>query len=231
VTAKDDSGKLLKLIEKNSKQACLAFFANLSADERRTFAKLVGEKFKELEKAWLDDRGKKKRWPSKNSLANQLENARVCMFATATPSELLKLGWRVLPADGFIVDVIREIDPAWTNEWADQQIEREPRTFIDIRHLYEAGLCDKPGSDGYILGLIESLPGWGRGRGEIWDENMSLADRIRSTADIRDEDVWRLFEIEGGGDVSLSAYDKYIGRKIGGWAEALAQLGDDGTLD
>jgi hypothetical protein len=79
--------------------------------------------------------------------------------------------------------------------------------------------------------MIESLPGWIVGPEGLWDKDMSLADRIRNTPDIRDEDVWRLFEVEGGGDLSLATFDKYIGdKKVGGWTAALAELAEDGTL-
>ena len=60
---------------------------------------------------------------------------------------------------------------------------------------------------------------------------MTSGYRIRSTPDIRDEDVWRLFEVEGGGELSLATFDKYIGGKLaGGWASALVELAADGTL-
>lgn len=232
MSAGRDHDRLEKLIETGSRQDCLEFFAGKPPDERRSFSRLALKKFKDADHAWLtgggDSRAKRFR---RNSIWDELENAKVCLFATATPGELKKLGWRAVPRDGFIVDVIRTLQPDWANDWAQQLVDSEPRTFNSIRLLYEAGLCEKPTNDGYILGMIESLPGWIMNHEGLWDKDMSLADRIRTAPDIRDEDVWRLFEVEGGGDLSLATFDKYIGdKKVGGWAAALAELAADGTL-
>lgn len=227
-----DHERLEKLIETGSRQACLDFFAARSPEERRSFAKFAQRKYKEADQAWLSASGNRQaRRRGRNSVWDELENARVCVFAAATPAVLKQLGWRVLPGDGFIVKVIRTLALDWASDWAQHVVENEPRTFSDIRLLYEAGLCDKPTSDGYILGMIDSLPGWRSGSMGLWDKDTSLADRIRNTPDIRDEDVWRLFEVEGGGDLSLATFDKYIGgKKTGGWTAALAELAADGTL-
>lgn len=232
MTAGSDHDRLEKLIETGSRQACLDFLAGKSPEERRSFAKLAHKKYKDADRAWLSDGGNpqaKRR--GRNSVWDEQENAKVCLFAAATSGELKKLGWRAVPHDGFIVDVIRTLQPDWANDWAQHLVDNEPRMFNNTRLLYEAGLCDKPTSDGYILGMIESLPGWIVGPNGLWDKDTSLADRIRNTPDIRDEDVWRLFEVEGGGDLSLATFDKYIGdKKVGGWTAALVELAADGTL-
>ncbi len=228
----NEHDRLEKLIETRSKQDCLDFFKAKSPDERRAFAELALRKFKEADRAWKQDGVEltKKRF-RRNSPWDEQENARVCILATATLGELKKLGWDALPRDGFVLDVVRTIQPDWTSEWARYLVDDEPRTFLEIRLLYDAGLCDKPTSDGYILGMIEGLPGWRARADKLWSKDMTLANRIRNTPDIRDQDVWRLFEVEGGGELSLATFDKYIGdRKTGGWAGALAELAADGTL-
>ena len=231
MTAKVNPAEVLKLVERGSKQACLDFFAKLSVAERRPLAKPMLKKYKQADAAWLAGVSRENSKLFGNSAADELENAKIGVFATATLSELLKLGWRAVPGDGFIVNLVRTLTPDWTNAWASELIESQPRVFNDIRLLYEAGLCEKPVGEGYTLGLLEALPGWLVAPPGLWANDLTLADRIRSTPDIRDVDVWRLFEVEGGGDLSLAAFDKYIGgSKIGGWTDALAELAADGTL-
>ena len=233
MSAGSDHDRLEKLIETRSMQACLDFLAARSPEERRSFAQLAKQKYKDAERAWMSDGGNPRaKRLGRNSVWDVQENAKVCLLATSTPGELKKLGWRAVPRDGFIVDVVRTLQPDWANDWAQQLVENEPRMFSNIRLLYEAGLCEKPKSDGYILGMIESLPGWRVGPTGLWDKDTSLADRIRNTPDIRDEDIWRLFEVEGGGDLSLATFDKYMGgKKVGGWTAALVELAADGTLN
>ncbi len=44
------------------------------------------------------------------------------------------------------------------------------------------------------------------------------------------DEVWRLFEIEGGGELSLAAYDKYTRPDDATWKAALVQLAREGKL-
>lgn len=223
--------QLLRLIRKKSRRDCVRFFAELSPDARRPYANFAQKIYKSINSEWFDQLVSKRKPIFKKPIGDQLNNARICVIASATPGELKKLGWRIIPDDGFLVEVIRALKPDWTNQWMQELSETEPRMYHNIRLLYDAGLCDKPSGEGYVLGMIESLPSWRRAPSSLWDRETSLAERIRSTPDIRDEDIWRLFEVEGGGDVSLSNFDKYIGgKKTTGWTGALIELSDEGTL-
>ena len=53
---------------------------------------------------------------------------------------------------------------------------------------------------------------------------------LRRNPDLLVEDVWRVFEVEGGGENSLAAYDKYSSAE-NRWRTALVELGNDGSLD
>lgn len=223
--------QLVKLVRQKSQDDCVAFFAALSAEERRPYAKSAQKIYKNIDKEWFDQLSSKRKPLFGKPIGDQRNNARICVIATATPGELKKLGWRVIPDEGFLVEVIRALQPEWTNQWVQDLSESEPRMYHNIRLLYDAGLCEKPSGDGYILGMIEGLPGWRIAPSSLWDKETPLAERIRKTPDIRDEDVWRLFEVEGGGDLSLSSFDKYVGgKKTGGWTGALVELSEDGTL-
>ncbi|MEL7187219.1 MAG: DUF6493 family protein, partial [Pseudomonadota bacterium] len=231
MSASEIEDRLLRLVRKKSRDDCVAFFAALHPDERRTYAKSAQKIYKIIDKEWFDQLSSQRKPLLGKPLGEQRNNACICVFATATPGELKKLGWRVIPENGFLVEVIRQLQPDWTNQWVQELSESEPAMYHNIRLLYDAGLCDKPKGDGYILGMIEGLPGWRIAPAALWDKDTSLADRIRKTPDIRDDDVWRLFEVEGGGELSLSAFDKYVGgKKTGGWTGALIELSEDGTL-
>lgn len=227
--SKDDD-RLVRLIRSKSREKCLAFFSGMDAKERRRFAKLAQRMYRDIDKEWLNRSGSDDKPFFGKPVREQLDNARVCVIATATPAELRTFGWRIVPDGGFVVNVVRDVQPDWIDQWVQDLSETEPRMYHDIRLLYDAGLCEKPAGDGYILGMIEGLPGWRVAPSSLWDKQTPLAERIRKTPDIRNDDVWRLFEVEGGGDLSLSAFDKYIAPKIGGWSAALIELSADGTL-
>ena len=225
----DAEKKLLELIQSKSPEACLRFFSGMPQEERRKFAKFAQRTLKDTEKKWRDSWGKEP--VLEKPLFEQIDNARVCVLATATLGELKKHGWRILPTGVFAFEVVRELKPDWINDWVQFLSESEPRTYHIIRLIYQAGLCDKPTGDGYILGMIEGLAQWRIAPAALWDKDTPLAERIRRSPDIRDEDVWRLFEVEGGGDLSLATFDKYVGgKKTGGWTGTLVELADDGTL-
>ncbi len=231
MSARSDDDQLVHLIRKKPRKKCLTFFAKKSPKERRQFAKLALRTMKEIDKEWLASFSSQQKPLFSKSLEDQLDNAKVCVLATATAGELKKLGWRVIPKDEFVVDVISELEPDWVNQWTQDLSENEPSAYYTIRLLFDAGLCDKPTGDGYILGMIEGLSGWRIAPTSLWDEKTKLAERIRNTPDIRDQDIWRLFAVEGGGELSLSSFEKYVGgKKTGGWAGALLELSEDGTL-
>ncbi len=215
---------LAQLIDTSPREDCLAFFADKSAKERRELAPAAMKLLKNLDADWLSQ-------GTTHDYREREERIQVCVLATATASELIKLGWRMLPWDGFILDVVKALKPDWVDEWLESLVEQTPRAFNDVRLLYEANLCQKPTGDGYILGMIDCLPDWKQSPTALWDSGMTHADRIRSRPDIRDEDIWRLFEVEGGGDLSLATHEKYIGRKGYSWSAVMLELASDGTLD
>ncbi|MEM1262383.1 MAG: DUF6493 family protein [Pseudomonadota bacterium] len=217
-----------KLVRTRTPSDCLKFFVGMDNKERRRFAAVAQTTYRLVDAEWRNDRGQKTPLLGK-PFHEQVNNARVGLVATATLGELKKLRWHQVPTDGFVVDIVRELRPPWVNAWVQHLSETEPFAYNDIRQLIDAGLCQKPSGDAYIIGMIEGLPGW-RGRASPWDRDIPLAERIRAMPDIATEDVWRLFDIEGTRDASLSSYDKYIGGKIGHWSGALLELSNDGTL-
>ncbi len=230
MTAGAAEDTLKKLLDSGTPQRCLDHLAGLSHEERRQLAPVALKQYRATDKAWMDSYGESN--SRRKALDKKLENTRVAVFATATRSELKKLGWQAVPNDGLAYDVIATLQPDWTDGWVSDILDAVPQMYTTVRRLYDAGLCTKPTTESYILGMIEALPGWRSHGPSPWPKDATLAERIRTSPDIRDDDVWRLFTVEGGGEISLANYDKYIGgKKTGGWADALVALSDDGTLE
>ena len=130
----NDHDRLEKLIETRSKQDCLEFFIGKPPEERRKFAKLALSKFKDADRAWRQDGVERtKKRSMRNPPWDEQDNARVCILATATLGELKKLSWDAIPRDGFLLEVVRALEPAWANAWAQHLVEEEPRAFSDVR--------------------------------------------------------------------------------------------------
>ena len=89
-----------------------------------------------------------------------------------------------------------------------------------VRLLERTGLVSLTVDDDYVLAVVGSLglrdPG---GR----------AAALRDDAELRERVVWRMFEVEGGGQVSLTNVDKFIGAETS-WGDTFQALVADGTL-
>jgi len=89
-----------------------------------------------------------------------------------------------------------------------------------VRLLERTGLVTLEADDDYVLAVVGGLghrqPG---GRLAAFTEDVELRNRV----------VWRMFHVEGGGEVSLANADKYGGPE-GTWSAVFLSLVADGTL-
>lgn len=115
-----------------------------------------------------------------------------------------------------IENIVRELDPDWTQGVVDHFIE--DRTFyIDcFKQLWKAGLCKRPESDAIVLGYYSH---WSGTRTE--DSKEALLNG----------DVWRFFEVEGRGEDSLANHDKFLKRGQESWADRIKRYAEEGLLD
>lgn len=117
--------------------------------------------------------------------------------------------------------------PAWLRGLIGQRIRGlATRTgwgsvFQTIRRLERLGLIELPVDDDYVLAAVGGV-------GDRW--NGSRAQALREDAELIDRVVWLMFEVEGGGEVSLANVDKYSAPAVG-WQAAFLELTGDGTLD
>ncbi len=93
--------------------------------------------------------------------------------------------------------------------------------FDAIRALERLGLVDLDIDDTYVLAVVSAYG---------TRSTPSPADYLRADPELRENVVWRLFEVEGGGEVSLANVDKYSSDETGTWKQAFLDLTADGTL-
>lgn len=92
--------------------------------------------------------------------------------------------------------------------------------FVDIRTMERLNLVELPVSDEYVLAMVSEF---GDRSGEF-----PRADLFHEDPELIDRALWRAFEVEGGGEVSLANIDKFSTRNT--WRNAILRLVSDGTL-
>lgn len=107
---------------------------------------------------------------------------------------------------------LRELARRWT-QWP---------SFVPIRlHELFAGLQVEH-SDDYVLAMVAGLGG-------RRDRDVRLF-MLRHDHQLREEVFWRVFEVEGGGEVSLANVDKFSPEDLN-WHNTVRLLVGEGTLD
>jgi hypothetical protein len=199
---------------------CLSLLAGAAEPERRTAAALAARWYRAVidghtgqesaEGIELPERGP--------ALERVCDAASVCLMGTAVLSELKKLGWRTWHLRDRGYEALAARAPEWLAEWADWFLEQYGRGFPYVRSMVRAGLLPRPECDAYIVAML----------GHVWPE--SALDLLRRDPELLEHEVWRLFEVEGGGEDSLAARDKYTAAERS-WSTALVTLAGEGALD
>lgn len=103
--------------------------------------------------------------------------------------------------------VQRELSAASKDFWSRER-------FVWIRLLERLGLVDLDPDDTYVLAMVSSL-------------GPKKAEKLRADPELVERALWRVFEVEGGGEVSLTNVDRFGGEQ---WRKAFLELTSDGTL-
>ncbi len=108
--------------------------------------------------------------------------------------------------------------------WLDGLVERELRAassafwsrerFLRIRLLERIGVVDLQPDDTYVLAMVSAL-------------GSDKPAKLRGDPELVERALWRVFEVEGGGEVSLTNVDRFGGDE---WRKAFMELASDGTL-
>jgi hypothetical protein len=122
------------------------------------------------------------------------------------------------------VEILAARQPSWLQAWVTTLCERDPQFAWPLaRGLRLRGLYARD-SPAYALAFIGGLGG------TAWRERKPIYDLLVADPSLLDGELWRAFQIEGGGDTSFAAHDKYIPAELS-WSVALRRLADEGVID
>lgn len=107
--------------------------------------------------------------------------------------------------DGLVLDQLRW---ASTRTWSGER-------FLRVRLLERLGLVRLDPDDTYVLAMVGAL-------------GPHKAAKLREDPELVERALWRVFEVEGGGEISLTNVDRFGGDE---WRAAFIELCADGTLD
>ena len=195
--------------------------SNLSEPDRRRLAPQVLKLLRAVREAYVG-RVREEPWPYAGDVEAVLIATETLVLAVSTAAELRKAGhWGLPPNDiafetlkhratvvGELVDAIADITPTRWNS-----------RFALMRALVREGIIERPHNPGYILAMLNGLE----------RPNSSIVEALRSDPALLEDEVWRLFEIEGAGETSLAAHDKYT-PEAKSWSQALKTLSGEGLL-
>lgn len=206
---------------------CAEFFSGASETDRQSLGKACDKRLRETSKfdVNLDVATQRER------IARQAV-ARIAALATCSLSALKALDWRILGIDDLAIRVLGDRKPDWLPEFAENLLGRNFIPWLTIRAMMRTGLIDKPVHENYVLGMTHHHLGVGgamlqpANRPGAW----TICAHLQAEPDLLD-DVWRLFEIEGRGEYSLAAHDKYSHQPGQRWDQSLVELSEQKILD
>lgn len=195
-----------------------SFLSNLSSEERSGLASIALKIFRKTCKGKVVVNQNKIGWEFPLGY-DVTYCSTIAVICTAEGSELLELNWKTVPDECFEDDLLKSLRPPGLSVLGDIILDKHPRHIYLLRKQFKDGLIPKPQSELYY----QSLMGWR-------DHKLSLKELLLDNKDVLEEDLWHFFEIEGNGELSLAAVDKYSAPNQS-WTEALCDLAQEGLID
>jgi hypothetical protein len=130
-------------------------------------------------------------------------------------------------AEGHRACTPSETPPRWLESAVRWRLEEMAETllhipeFLTVRTLERLGTVSLTPDTVYVLAFVSGLSAWS-------PDGDSQARALREDPELLDRCFWPMFNVEGGGQVSLTNADKYGG---GSWGTTVVGLVDDGTVD
>jgi hypothetical protein len=209
-------GDLTAILEAGDVGACIAYFEHATEDERKAVAALAFDWYAAQEYAGSASGDGPRLWGTSPSFGA----ASAAVLAACSFSQLKKRGRNLRPGD---VDfrILEARKPDWTTDFAAWSLNQVPAIWPAVRKLERAGLCRRPETDHYVLGMIQFLaPRHG---------NPDIRQALLDDPELLAREVWKLFEVEGGGEFSLAARDKFASASAT-WEAGLVALAAEGAL-
>nr|WP_319384126.1 DUF6493 family protein [uncultured Roseibium sp.] len=201
--------ELISILTTNKARSALESLAAIPPADRRPHAKAVSKLYSDHVLFGFEQRGDKGKKP------RDRDAVIIGLFATATLSELKKLGFVPVPASVPIQDVFTVLELDFAQGLVDHLVEQNPHAIGNAAPLWQDGLARRPESDGIILGYYG-----------IWHERWGVDEEV-----LLSKDVWRFFEVEGGGEFSLANHDKFAKQGTPTWSDRLIGYAEAGKLD
>jgi hypothetical protein len=194
---------------------------NLSESDRRRIAPQVLKLLRAVKEAYVG-RVQEKPWPYAGDVESVLKATETLVLGVSTAPELRKAGHWGIPPNAIALEILKH-RPTVVVELVDAIADMTPTRwnsqFALMRALIREGIVERPGNPGYILAMINGLAG----------PKSSILEAFRGDPGLLQDEVWRLFEVEGAGETSLAAHDKYT-PEANSWSRALATLSGEGQL-
>lgn len=201
---------LLNLLCTATGKDALKHLSAMPEDDRRGHGKAVFALYRKAFLTWMPD--------EKDPIPVIRDSDAIVagLFATARLSDMK--GLRFVPhlKALTVTEIVEALGPAWIQDFVEHMVDENPHAISALAPLWKAGLCARPKGDALILGYYEHA---------VW--RRSGVDE----ADLLAGDVWRFFEVGGGGEFSLSNHDKYIKQGTQSWSDRLIRYADEGRLD
>lgn len=199
-------------------EAVKAFFRGMSEQQRRSYAgtakdwhkRVTADRFVEL--------------PGGPVATNELiSGAAAALLCTGSYAELSKVPAWKLPGGNTQFEILEARKPEWLEQWVEHCLGQERYWFSwrVVRRFVRAGLVPKPDHPNYILGMISGLARWDGQAGS------TVKQRLEEDPELLDDEIWRLFEFEGGGENSLANVDRF-GQDD--WSLSLASYAEAGVI-
>ncbi len=212
-------------LQSGDAEECAALLRTLAIAERRALAARAIAQLRHLQ----EDALRRIASPTQTEALwtpARFRAARLAVLGTATLAEIEALGLLAVPPsdeEDAAVALVVALDPSWRPEWAEAIVAVATQRFSLARRLVRDGVCRKPTSDAYTLGLLERAT-FQHGRGL-----RPLGEQLLDDPGLLEDEVYRLFVVEGSGELSLAAHDKYSGAPQR-WDSMLADLAARGHL-
>ena len=215
---------LFEAIQAGDQDAVLSCVRGASEAQRKGVAARLVQRYAQCESyLWRGEHD-----PSIQCTREEYEAVELATLCCASLPQLKRLGYRVLPTRA--AEALDDRRPDWLQEWFERVCEQGRAQWMTLRPIVLAGLVASPPPEGYVLTMLQGVQNayaWPRGG---YEKDCSLAKELLADAALLEDEVWRLFEIEGGGENSLAAVDKY-GQAHWKWNVALSHLSETGQLD
>jgi hypothetical protein len=206
--AADPWPHLQRLIDAGDVEGAVEAVAALEESERRGLAGRARER--------RAHHGEALRWTPDSPI---ILAATAVEFACTTPSQVVDHEWHPwYPIADWEEALLRSRSRTWLDEWAQRIADARGHVYWGLmRRLVREGLCAKPEGEGYLVGAFNGMRAG------------PLAEQLRQDPAFLEEDLLRLFAVEGAGELNFTNADRNW-RDEDKWSVALVELAGEGVV-